>query len=253
MRACEVRVSSPPREVRVSHPASGFRPGYADALANCWGWAGFGLATTRAAVHLRTGERGSDDEIDAWLQRQSATVIGSDDPLDACVQVLTHQHLPVALVFLGGDWLEPDDWRLVDYLRELWPAAACVVHLSRPGVVALSDPLTLVCSSRAELATVLAGDFEQAVEHVRRAARRSEVIETPPGRPEGSATDVAGPGRAAVGPIRSGPHPGVAPPARPAKDESGSSSTAVSADRAEPLRAILTREELEALMRDARS
>ncbi len=108
-------------------------------------------------IHLRTGDAAIDDRIAAWLRRHAATVVECADAFEACVVAIKHRQPPPQLAFIGADWLAPDEFSILGYLRETWPTIGIVVTGS-PRVIATfpASPRTHICRSEAMLQQMFA-------------------------------------------------------------------------------------------------
>lgn len=207
------------------------------------------------AMHVRTGDRGTGYAINAWLERHQVLTVNCEDAFEACATMLTRPDLVPAIALVGTRWLEPDEYALLDYLRETWPHVAIVLYgneAPRSG----RDPLMFVArlpqGVRKMLAESPATLLEQIVKpRVQPEAAPSEKsinqprgIREPEASSEGSDETDANPGKAngagerqgAEGGDRiqtSGRGDGPPQPSKPAAPET-----------------ILTREELAALLED---
>jgi hypothetical protein len=116
------------------------------------------LESCKRAIHLCTGDRGTDRAISSWLERHRVEVVGCTDPYEACAFALTHPKPAPDLAVIGADWLAPDELAIVNYFRETWPRVATVVYGSPQVTAGLqATPLTLVCRSGGAIQRLLAG------------------------------------------------------------------------------------------------
>lgn len=86
------------------------------------------------ALHLRTGDRSADDAITSWLERHQIETVTCRDPFEACAHALKAPDDRPDLIWIGADWLAPDESAVIEYLREVWPAAAIVLHGQDPAI-----------------------------------------------------------------------------------------------------------------------
>lgn len=129
-------------------------------------------------VHVRTGEPGAGAEIDDWIRRQPARAEAFDDALDACLHVARSRDRPPLLVWVGADWLSPHEDDLLHYIALGWPGTPTVLYGARP--VRSSERAGAVrARDRDELRALLAMDLDSLVAHVR-------LVAAPPGDPGSS-------------------------------------------------------------------
>lgn len=159
-------------------------------------------------LHIRTGDPGLADAIDAWLRASAVEPVICVDAYEACVHLLKRAEDVPELVFVGVDWLAPDEQEVIRYVRDTWPAVGMVVYGAplAPGVA--DTPLIRVCAARSDLLPLLAAPPAELVDRFAR---------------EGAPTAIGAP-------------PSVRLPL-PSGD-------------AVPLRDVLTREELSALLEE---
>ena len=177
-------------------------------------------AEIRTALHLRTGLCARVAAVDTWLAQHKVRVTTYDDVYIACVHLLQHGADMPDVVAVGADWLTPDEFHIVPYIRQTWPHTVILVYggeCEQPGFDAL--PLTRTYAREDGLRTMLA---EPPGEHVRRLRAHLPLFRAPPL-----------------------PRAPVAPPAEAAR-----SSLPGRDGEAPPPRAILTAEELAALLDD---
>ena len=184
------------------------------------------MVAVRSAVHLHTGQPAAANALDAWLARHGVERIAFDDVYASCVHLLTrYDHVP-DLALVGADWLQEDEFGIVRYLRETWPRVGIVVYGRAETSPALhAAPLVCTCPTQAALDRLLAETPAQLLQRLCADAagpwtvpsrleteRRPEVVET-----------------------REPPPQRVARPAPPSSQP-------------DPPRALLTAEELSALL-----
>jgi hypothetical protein len=117
----------------------------------------FALERCKNAIHVRTGDRGTDGAISAWLERHGVKVVDCADPFEACAFALTERAAAPDLALIGADWLAPDEAALVGYFREAWPGLITVVYGSPQATAGFeASPPTLVCRSADALRRMLA-------------------------------------------------------------------------------------------------
>ncbi len=106
---------------------------------------------------MRTGDRGTDGAISAWLERHGVEVIACADAFEACALALTHSETTPDLTLVGVDWLAPDELAVIGYFRETWPGVTTVVYGSKPADTGFeAAPLTIVCRSAVAMRRILA-------------------------------------------------------------------------------------------------
>ncbi len=66
--------------------------------------------------------------VDQWLDRQGFQTCEFTDPYMACAHLVRRIADIPDLVFVGADWLSPEELILVQYLRETWPSVGVVVY-----------------------------------------------------------------------------------------------------------------------------
>ena len=115
------------------------------------------LERCKKAIHLRTGDRGTDGAISAWLERHGVEVVTCADAFEACAFALTHSAATPDLALVGADWLAPDELAIIGYLRETWPGVTTVVYGSAPATAGFeATPLTVVQRSATAVQRMLA-------------------------------------------------------------------------------------------------
>ena len=215
---------------------------------------GCAVEPSHKAIHLRTGDRGTDGAISTWLDCHDVEVVTCADSFDACVQALTELASAPDLALIGIDWLPPDEYSIIHYLRETWPGLTMVLYGSTPMIVEFGKmPLTIACRGAADIRRMLASTPGALVKqsHAALPAQSTSSEQWLP-RPAESAQFAEAP-------------PLEAPPTQPAKiitkraDTTGAVPShqvgepdADSAMTSRPpiTQAILTREELAALLED---
>ena len=130
------------------------------------------------AIHLRTGDRGTDGAISAWLERHGIEVVACADAFEACTFTLTHSATVPELAFVGADWLAPDELAIVSYLRETWPGVTIVIYGSAPATAGFeASALTHVCRSAFAVRRMLAAVPGAMVEESLRALRAQPSLD----------------------------------------------------------------------------
>jgi len=205
----------------------------------------------RKAIHLRTGDRATDEAITSWLERHGVESVGCADPFEACCLALRQPELAPDLILIGVDWLAPDELGVHEYLHQTWPAAAVVLYSSGPaGAILAGGPATIVHRSAESLQRMLAGPPEALLTALRDAARPaadSAAWRPQPTLPPDTASSAGDPADAAPGAaVACGAGAPAAAVPRPAPD--GEQTQA--APRTPLAQTILTREELAALLAD---
>jgi hypothetical protein len=212
------------------------------------------LERCKRAIHVRTGDRGTDGAISTWLQRHGVDVTPCADAFEACVYALAQPEPPPELALIGADWLAPDEVAVLGYLRETWPGIAIVVYGGTEATASFeASPATRVCRSGEALRRMLA-DTPDALLDVRRAAPQSPAPPDDGWRPQPKAAppEVRHPGPGGLPLPRStiqthDPEMLASELARRSSQE-GSGGTA--GQRPPVSHEILTREELAALLAD---
>ncbi|MFQ5807210.1 MAG: hypothetical protein ACE5I3_12245 [Phycisphaerae bacterium] len=208
----------------------------------------------KKAIHLRTGDRGTDGAISTWLARHGVEVVNCTDPFEACAVALTQRNLAPDLALIGADWLAPDERSIIGYLREIWPGLTTVVYGSPPATSGFeAPPPTLVCRSAGAVRRMLANPpdtlLKQSLEALRSHAPGAEGSRLHPEAPSPDAQRV-GPREATPPPPTIQTHDAemlaaeLAP--RVGHQEPGGSG----GKDAPASHDILTREELAALLED---
>ena len=121
-----------------------------------------------SAIHLRTGQRARVEAVDTWLARHEVPVAAFDDAYDACVHLLLHCADIPDLAVVGVDWLTPDEFQILAYIRQTWPHAVIVVYGGEgelPGFDLL--PLTQAYARDGGIQTMLADTPEEIVRRLR--------------------------------------------------------------------------------------
>jgi hypothetical protein len=134
----------------------------------------FALQSCQKAIHVRTGDRGTDGAVSAWLERHGVEVVACVDAFEACTLALTQGKPEPDLAFIGADWLAPDETALIGYLRETWPQLTTVIYGSAQATARFeARPPTLVCRSAEGLRRMLASPPD-ALRNKSRAAAQSQ-------------------------------------------------------------------------------
>ncbi len=118
---------------------------------------GCAVESCHKAIHLCTGDRGTDGAISTWLDCHDVEIVSCADPFEACVLALTDDAVPPDLALIGIDWLPPDEYSIISYFRETWPGLTIVVYGNTPTIVEFEKmPLTIVCRCANEIRRMLA-------------------------------------------------------------------------------------------------
>jgi hypothetical protein len=208
----------------------------------------------KRAIHLRTGDRGTDGAIAAWLERHGVDVIACADAFEACTFALTHSAATPDLALVGADWLPPDQLAIIGYLRETWPGVTTVVYGSAPATAGFeATPLTLVQRSAAAVQRMLAGTPGALLEESLKALRaqaplddgwRPQAKTPPPAEPQLPAAGTALPRPASQTRDAHAPGGELTPRVTGQDSETGGGA------RPPVRQTILTQEELAALLED---
>jgi hypothetical protein len=161
--------------------------------------------------------------VDDWLRAHAVHRIAFDDVYDACLHLLREPQPVPLLVFIGSDWLMPEELVIAQYARQVWSSTPCLVYGSEPRFALHPSPFgEQVFRSRAALRELLQGPPEHVADQLR--------ASTPT-----AATSVVAARPAAAGqPGQRDARPGLS----------------ISSPEDEPPRSILTNEELSALLDD---
>ena len=138
----------------------------------------------RTAIHLRTGEAGVSDLVDAWLQQHEIHGPVFANAFDTCVYLLEESDKVPDLAFVGADWLSPDEGDIVHYLRETWPSLGIVVYAGGTVTVGCEPGgLTQFCHSRGALRQLLEYSPEQLLRVLREhdPSDGKRLVPVPPG------------------------------------------------------------------------
>lgn len=128
-------------------------------------------------IHLRTGQQVSAHAIDQWLARHGAEVLSFDDVYAACVHLLQHYADVPDLAFVGGDWLDAADAKIVRYIRQTWPQTAIILystHVPPPPVEQL--PRMRICASGGALTTLLTQSPTMLAERIAQGPEPGEAV-----------------------------------------------------------------------------
>lgn len=229
------------------------------------------MEEARKVLHLRTGLKSVTERIGAWLAREGAERIDCADAFDACVYALQNRGHDVAAVFVGTDWLAPDEYPVLHRLQETWPTAVTVVYGDGRAPYAVDPAARIyVCTTPRDLDQLLSERLEHVVERIRRMFPARQIGESRPRPRPAQAPRIPGDDKADPAHPPAGSHAAwrAAPPTDFARRdaETGPSerdpALAVGAEAPadagrlglfvppEPPRSILSREELEALLKD---
>ena len=213
------------------------------------------LERCQKAVHLRTGDRGTDGAISTWLERHGIEIVTCADAFEACAVALRQHEPPPDLALIGADWLAPGERAIIDYFRESWPGVVIVVHGSTTATSSLpAQPLTRVCRSAGEVQELLADSPDALLNRLRCAPRAQAPIDNDQrGQPKEAAADERRAGMKEA-PL---PQPTIPTGERPEPPVELTPSTAprdsaatTTGKPAPPSRSVLTEEELAALLED---
>lgn len=195
------------------------------------------MEPTVRVIHLRTGQQSSAQAVDQWLARHGAAVASFDDVYACCVHLLQQYADVPDLAFVGGDWLDAADAKIVRYIRQTWPQTALVLystHVPPPPVEQL--PRLQICASRGALTTLLSQPPHVLVERLAQGPEPGEAVVVRLAAPRA---------------VPHEPRPAVAP-------SNNGTSKAAPHDQAQPTdlpprgapapRALLSPEELQALL-----
>lgn len=134
------------------------------------------MISARRALHLRSGESGASERIDAWLGDYGLDVVHCAHAYEACVFVLKQGERVPDLVIVGTDWLASDELPILEYFRETWPGAAILVYGSRSAEIEPETPsMSACCPTLEALDDVLSETPAEFVRQMR--SRCAEVVE----------------------------------------------------------------------------
>lgn len=129
------------------------------------------LEHCKTAIHVRTGERGTDSAISAWLERHDVEIVACADAFEACTVALTQSLTAPDVAFVGIDWLAPDEHVILDYFRETWPNLLAIVYGPASATTGFrEDPRTLVCRSPAAVRRMLTDSPAALLDRLRAAS-----------------------------------------------------------------------------------
>ena len=207
------------------------------------------MSQISSAIHVRTGEPSAAEAIEGWLRAHDVESVVFFDVYDACVYLLQHNERVPDLVFVGTDWLAPDELSIIRFIRETWPGAGIVAYSSSdeaPPVPAA--PPTCVCRTPAALLQFMTEPPAQALRRLR-AQAAPEAARVPSPQPAG--TRHSAPRAPQVPPV---PQPTRAPRSTAADQDfpDAAPDRTAQADLAPPAivppGAVLTADELSALL-----
>jgi hypothetical protein len=201
------------------------------------------------AIHLRTGDRGTDNAISAWLEKHGVDVVACADPFEACLVALSRSEPAPDLALVGVDWLAPDELGIVEYFAQAWPGLTLVLYGSPQATARFQPaPLTVVYRSPDALQRVLSESPDKLLARSRAEAAPDEVRRAQPENPGTHArraeTFVILPARAETQDPGREPQKQDRPPGAAGEEETGKTTAAAAPH------SILTREELAALLED---
>lgn len=200
------------------------------------------MYAVRKAIHIRTGQRARADMVDEWLTDHDVEIVALADVYEACVYLLKHYDQVPDLALVGADWLSASEFAIVRYIRETWPPVGVVVYGGSPDAPAYDfSPLVLTCRSD----QALEGLWRRTPTDVLcRLAGEAMPRTVPRPRPEPPHTPASRPtsNMDAPPPLRTGPT------GRSADEPDGLTPREPAQEAAVPPRAVLTAEELAALL-----
>ncbi len=104
------------------------------------------MPQVHTAIHVRTGHGVHAQHVDAWLARHAVAVTAHDDAYAACVHLLTHYAQIPEFALVGADWLAPDEYELVAFIRHTWPRTVIVLYGDAPESAGFATwPLVRTC------------------------------------------------------------------------------------------------------------
>jgi len=110
----------------------------------------------RSAIHIRTGQRADVQAVDDWLAHHAVEVVGLGDVYEACVHLLKNYEQIPELALIGVDWLAAGDLNIVAYVRQTWSRTGIVVYGDGAEMPRLDLlPLSLACRGAVALRKLL--------------------------------------------------------------------------------------------------
>jgi len=91
------------------------------------------------AIHLRTGDGVVDAAVGDWLERNHTQTVSFSDVFETCVYALSKGTREPSLALIGTDWIAPDELGIIRYLREAWPRVTAVLYGRLPADVMASE------------------------------------------------------------------------------------------------------------------
>lgn len=208
------------------------------------------------AIHVRTGPPSSADALDQWLAGHGVEIVALDNAYDACVHLLKHYDQVADLALVGTTWLGEQEFRILHYIRETWPRVGVVIYGSANTTPAVEwVPLTMTCPGEAAVRELVT---QTPTSLLHRLTDEARVAFGQSARPIGERREPAAllQRRACVpqpGSMPTRPTPPSKLVKRPAEQRPGArpgagASTRLTVAEPDPPRAILSAEELSALL-----
>lgn len=204
-------------------------------------------------VHVHTGEHALADAIDRWLEQNGIEPVSCADAFEACSYLVQHASSPPVLTFVGLDWLDHDDAEILRYLHDTWADSVIVAYGCGRSIVNCGEAAqTVFCPSREALNELISQPPDELVRRLG-APSRAE----PPGaesavRPAPPVSEERGAASGAVlGGCTSAASETTTPPTANPRTRPGEAASGSLRDRSRIPRAVLTREELTALLEGA--
>lgn len=204
-------------------------------------------------VHVHTGEHAVADAIDRWLERHGIEPVRCADAFEACSYLVQHASSPPALAFVGLDWLDRDDADILRYIHDTWAESVIVTYGRGRSIVNCGEATrTIFCPTRAALNELISQPPDDLVRRLGAPSQaepsnaESAVRPAPPDSEKQNAARGMALGEYTSGAGETATLPAVNPQTLPGEAASDSLR-----DRSRTPRAILTREELSALLEGA--
>ncbi len=186
------------------------------------------------------------DCIERWLTNHDVDTTTFDDVYEACVYLLTRFEQVPQLAIVGADWLAPGEFSIIRYIRETWPRVGVLVYGGGSDAPGFDfAPMILTCRTPAALDTLVENGPTNVLHRITGeataiAARpRVEPDAPPAGNQVSDLPELRPPARDTQ----------AAPPQhRDEDDDDAPAPKSPDRSRAAPPRAILSAEELSALL-----